>query len=383
MKRSFYPALCMVVLLLFPMIGSLSCPPKYLLVEGSNVQFTQSDWTPEIPIQMESDWVELPWWERTSLDSNQNSIHDSLEVQIGVIWVGLSYSRAINSEDISSIISMGIEPKIQIPAVNAVLLGAIDSSHLIELSNLEGVVMVEEYGTLRFYGDIQTPAVKASSSDVYPEGAWNLSVSGAGINIALTDTGVDSEHPGLVGKHVAGYDAVCFVHSDPTCILAGGRQTDGSFDPDDGNQHGTACMGMAAATGIDADGSQSEFYGSAPNSTLVDVRIGTDVGAGPFENYLLEQEFYESAMNGIQWIIDNKDTAWPGVNESLSGIDIISLSWGITSHEGGGSDGEDMHSRILNEATLAGVTVSVAAGNDGPDYEGLSGMGSSSLSITV
>ena len=278
---------------------------------------------------------------------------------------------------------MGIEPKIQIPAVNAVLLGAIDSSHLIELSNLEGVVMVEEYGTLRFYGDIQTPAVKASSSDVYPEGAWNLSVSGAGINIALTDTGVDSEHPGLVGKHVAGYDAVCFVHSDPTCILAGGRQTDGSFDPDDGNQHGTACMGMAAATGIDADGSQSEFYGSAPNSTLVDVRIGTDVGAGPFENYLLEQEFYESAMNGIQWIIDNKDTAWPGVNESLSGIDIISLSWGITSHEGGGSDGEDMHSRILNEATLAGVTVSVAAGNDGPDNEGLSGMGSSSLSITV
>ncbi|MFL2976952.1 MAG: S8 family serine peptidase [Candidatus Thalassarchaeaceae archaeon] len=383
MKRSFYPAVCMVVLLLFPMIGSLSCPPKYLLVEGSNVQFTQSDWTSEIPIQMESDWVELPWWERTSLDSNQNSIHDSLEGQIGVIWVGLSYSRAINSEDISSIISMGIEPKIQIPAVNAVLLGAIDSSHLIELSNLEGVVMVEEYGTLRFYGDIQTPAVKASSSDVYPEGAWNLSVSGAGINIALTDTGVDSEHPGLVGKHVAGYDAVCFVHSDPTCILAGGRQTDGSFDPDDGNQHGTACMGMAAATGIDADGSQSEFYGSAPNSTLVDVRIGTDVGAGPFENYLLEQEFYESAMNGIQWIIDNKDTAWPGVNESLSGIDIISLSWGITSHEGGGSDGEDMHSRILNEATLAGVTVSVAAGNDGPDNEGLSGMGSSSLSITV
>ena len=383
MKRSFYPALCMVVLLLFPMVGSLSCPPKYLSVDGSYVQFTKSEWTSEIPIQMEPDWVELPWWERTSLDSNRNSIHDSLENKTGVVWVGLSYSRAVTSEDISSIISMGIEPKIQIPAVDAILLGAIDSSNLLELSNLDGVVMIEEYGTLRFYGDIQTPAVKASSSDIYPEGAWNLSVSGAGINIALTDTGVDSEHPGLVGKHVAGYDAVCFVHSDPTCILAGGRQTDGSFDPDDGNQHGTACMGMAAATGIEADGSQSEFYGSAPNSTLVDVRIGTDVGAGPFENYLLEQEFYESAMNGIQWIIDNKDTAWPGVDESLSGIDIISLSWGITSHEGGGSDGEDMHSRILNEATLAGVTVSVAAGNDGPDNEGLSGMGSSSLSITV
>jgi len=42
-----------------------------------------------------------------------------------------------------------------------------------------------------------------------------------------------------------------------------------------------------------------------------------------------------------------------------------------------------MHSRILDEATLAGVVVSVAAGNDGPSNDGLSGMGSSSLSITV
>ena len=95
------------------------------------------------------------------------------------------------------------------------------------------------------------------------------------------------------------------------------------------------------------------------------------------------RSIYESAVNGLQWIIDNKDTEWEGVDERFYGIDIISLSWGITSHEGGGSDGEDMHSRILNEATLAGVTVSVAAGNDGPSNDGLSGMGSSSLSITV
>ena len=93
-----------------------------------------------------------------------------------------------------------------------------------------------------------------------------------------------------------------------------------------GNQHGTACMGMAAATGLDANGEQTGFEGSAPNASLIDVRIGTDAGAGPFENYLLSQEFYESAMNGLQWIIDNKDTAWPGVDESLYGIDIISLS---------------------------------------------------------
>ena len=209
-------------------------------------------------------------------------------------------------------------------------------------------------------------------------------MSGHGVNIAMVDTGVDNEHPGLNDKWVAGYDAVCYVHSDPQCVLAGGRDDSGAFDPDDGNQHGTACMGMASANGNAVDGTQQEiFKGSAPEAGLVDVRIGTDVGAGPFENYFIEQDFYESALNGIQWIIDNKDTAWSGVDEDHYGIDILSLSWGITSHEAGGSDGEDMHSRLLNEATLAGIVVSAAAGNDGPNNDGLSGMGSSSLSITV
>jgi len=263
------------------------------------------------------------------------------------------------------------------------LIGDVDASEVYALSQLEGVVMVERYGSLVFYGDVQTPAVKARNSTEYPVGAWDLGVSGHGVNIALTDTGVDNEHPGLSDKFVAGYDAVCYVHTDPQCLLAGGREEDGSFDPDDGNQHGTACMGMASATGMEADGSQSEYYGSAPNASLVDVRIATDVGAGPFENYLLEQEFYESAMNGLQWIIDHRDDAWSGVDEANHGIDIISLSWGITSHENGGSDGTDMHSRILDDAMLAGVTVSNAAGNDGPDNDGLSGMSASSLSVTV
>ena len=88
-------------------------------------------------------------------------------------------------------------------------------------------------------------------------------------------------------------------------------------------------------------------------------------------------------MNGLQWIIDHRDDAWAGVDEANHGIDIISLSWGITSHENGGSDGTDMHSRILDDAMLAGVTVSNAAGNDGPDNDGLSGMSASSLSVTV
>ena len=48
-----------------------------------------------------------------------------------------------------------------------------------------------------------------------------------------------------------------------TCIqipfFAAGGETDGSLDPDDGNQHGTACRGWQQQQEL-ADGSQSDFY---------------------------------------------------------------------------------------------------------------------------
>ena len=385
-------AFFMFALLMAPVTGSLTIHADqdrsaWMAMDSNGVVWNPVDSTTEVPQQAVADWLEstLPWWQRTVLDENRNGIHDSIESIEGVTGIGLSYGVPVSAIHISELQAINLTVNDVIESVNAVLLGQIDSHLAPTLAGLTDVVMVEHYGSVVFYGDVQTPAVKAMASPVYPKGAWDLGVSGAGINVAMVDTGVDNEHPGLNEKFVAGYDAVCYTPSDPICIAAGGgfRETDGTFDPDDGNQHGTACMGMAAATGINAAGEQTEFYGSAPDAALVDVRIGTDAGAGPFENYVLEQEFYESAMNGLQWIIDNKDTAWQDANESNYGIDIISLSWGITSHEGGGSDGEDMHSRILDEAMEAGIVVSVAAGNDGPDNDGLSGMGSSSLSVTV
>ena len=88
-------------------------------------------------------------------------------------------------------------------------------------------------------------------------------------------------------------------------------------------------------------------------------------------------------MDGLNWVIDNKDTTWAGVSNESFEIDIISTVEIITSHENGGSDGSDMFFSVLDEATFtAGVVVSVTA-NSGSDNDGLSGMGSSSLSITV
>ena len=382
--------LCAVIFI--PLTGSIYAQPHYdrndyIKVDNSGIHWLEIDRTHAIPSQAEPSWLyeNTPWYERSVYDQNKNSIHDSIESAQGSVGMAISYTTEITVDHINQLEQLGIVVVDTLESVNSVLIGMQESSTAQSIADLPDVAMVHQYGKVVFYGDIQTPNVKARNSSIYPDAAWNFGVTGKGVNIAMVDTGVDNEHPGLVGKFVAGYDAVCYLHTDPTCVAAGlgARETDGSYDPDDGNQHGTACIGMSSATGIDADGSQSEFYGSAPDSSLVDVRIGTDAGAGPFENYILEQEFYESAMNGIQWIIDNKDTAWAGVDESLHGIDIISLSWGITSHEGGGSDGTDMHSMILDAAMEEGIVVSVAAGNDGPNNDGLSGMGSSDLSITV
>ena len=383
-------AIFLFSLLMGPLTGSLTNQQDSNLSDWVAVDEQQIQWMPksstlQIPQQLSPQWIdnETSWWERTVLDQDRNEIHDSLESMIGVTGIALVYETDVTAIHLNALEELGLTVVDVIEAVDGVLLGQVNTSLAPTLAALDGVVMVEQYGKVIFYGDIQTPSVKASNSSFYPIGAWDLGVSGAGINIAMVDTGVDNEHPGLSDKFVAGYDAVCYLTTDPTCYGDILRRTDGTYDPDDGNQHGTACMGMAASTGIDSNGEQTEFYGAAPDAALVDVRIGTDAGAGPFENYVLEQEFYESAMNGIQWIIDNKDTAWQGADGTNYGIDILSLSWGITSHEGGGSDGNDMHSQILNVAMEAGIVVSVAAGNDGPDNDGLSGMGSSDLSITI
>ncbi|OIR22089.1 MAG: hypothetical protein BEU02_01780 [Marine Group III euryarchaeote CG-Epi5] len=341
---------------------------------------TEGNILSEIPDVKVNSWEEKLWWESTSRDLNRNKIVDWLENIEDEYPIGVIYGHQPTNEDLDLLEEIGLTVKVNVDLVNGLLLGTVNYELFETISNFPGVLMIEPYGKVVFYGDVQTPAIKASNSSVYSVGAWDLGFTGKGVNIAVVDTGIDNEHPGLDGKYIAGYDAVC---SDDALCVASLQEDDGSFDPDDQNQHGTACAGMAASNGILPNGESSNFTGSAPDADLVDVRIGTAVGAGPFENYVLEQEFYESAMDGLNWVIDNKDTAWAGVENESFGIDIISLSWGITSHENGGSDGSDMFSQVLDEATLAGVTVSVAAGNDGSNNDGLSGMGSSSLSITV
>jgi len=264
-----------------------------LPVSGIDSPSSKSTYVSEIPEVKINNWEDLPWWETTSRDLNRNGIVDWLEEIEDEYAIGVIYDHLPNEDDIALLSEIGVSVNYHVNAVNGLLLGSVNSELFQIISDFPGVLMIEPYGKVVFYGDVQTPAIKASNSSVYSEGAWDLGVTGNGVNIAIVDTGIDNEHPGVDGKFVAGYDAVCYMHTDlARCILAGSgsREDDGSFDPDDGNQHGTACSGMATSTGLLSSGEQTNFTGSSPDAKLVDVKIGSDVGAGPFENYLTEQE---------------------------------------------------------------------------------------------
>ena len=112
------------------------------------------------------------------------------------VRVGLSYGTEVNANHLADLNDMGLDVVDVIESVDAVLLGLINTSMVESLAQLDDVVMVERYGEIHLYGDIQTPAVKARNSSLYP-GAWDLGVTGDGVVIAMVDTGVDNEHPGL------------------------------------------------------------------------------------------------------------------------------------------------------------------------------------------
>ncbi len=79
----------------------------------------------------------------TSLDSDRNGIHDSLQSEQGRVNVGLSYSREILESDINLLSSIGFDVSVKLPVVDALLLGDVNASDIWQLSNIEGVVMVE------------------------------------------------------------------------------------------------------------------------------------------------------------------------------------------------------------------------------------------------
>lgn len=114
---------------------------------------------------------------------------------------------------------------------------------------------------------------------------------GAGITVAVLDTGIDPDHEAFQGRiSPDGYD---FVDGDPTpWDTANGIDDDQDLLIDEGHGHGTMVSGILALV--------------APEATILPVRILNDEGTG---------DAYTIAK-GIRYAL-------------LHGADVLNLSWGI------------------------------------------------------
>ena len=85
-------AVALVLILLSPLAGSIAVPSEnsnHTPLDSTGFQLIEEGLTTEIPIQEPIWWdSNLNWWEHTSLDSDRNGIHDSLQLEIGPVNVG-------------------------------------------------------------------------------------------------------------------------------------------------------------------------------------------------------------------------------------------------------------------------------------------------------
>ena len=129
------------------------------------------------------------------------------------------------------------------------------------------------------------------------ETAWTRS-KGAGVKIAIVDSGVDPLHEDLVGKMTGdGYD---FIADDTK--------------PDDENGHGTHVAGIAAATTFNGKG----VAGVAPDASIMSVRVlgGSGFNVREPDPSSLD-EIYANSADGVRWAVDHGAKV---INLSLGGV---------------------------------------------------------------
>lgn len=164
--------------------------------------------------------------------------------------------------------------------------------------------------------------------------------TGSGLSIAICDTGIDTSHPKLGGgvfpnsKVIGGYDV-------------GDNDTDPRPNSVTGENHGTACAGIAAGN----TGTVGDYIGGvAPDAKLYAIKISPgDTGSSS-----------DSAMiAGWEWCIAHKN------DDPNNPILIISTSFG------GGRNFSTCDSTVpamttaAANAVAAGITVFAASGNNG------------------
>jgi len=159
--------------------------------------------------------------------------------------------------------------------------------------------------------------------------------TGAGVAVAVIDTGIDGDHPFL-------QDSIlweeCFL-ADGGCPLTGGDRASGPGSAEDDASHGTHVAGIITS-------SDPDHQGVAPGAKIVALKVLDDQGVGSLSDILAAAD----------WVISNKDRF---------GIRVINLSLGTEGTFGGCCDNIDpISAMVVNTARSAGITIVAASGND-------------------
>lgn len=176
-----------------------------------------------------------------------------------------------------------------------------------------------------------------SRQAIYLPEAHDYSKGDAQITVAVLDTGIDLDHPELMGSLLPGYDFVDIINGAGKFL---GDYLGYDEDPEDEVGHGTHVAGIIAGQGLKMP------LGVVPHCKILPVRVlgamkrGTKkVGAGLVDNI----------NSGIKWAIDQ-------------GADVINMSLGIQHTDGGLP-----HESVVNYARRKGVSIVAASGNDGQE----------------
>lgn len=194
----------------------------------------------------------------------------------------------------------------------------------------------------------QQPIPETNYPDVVgADVVWEADVTGQGVSVAIVDTGLEST-PGLQEG----------IDGSKGRIVGWVDFVQGKKKPQDKNGHGTHIAGIIANTQVGEDG---EWNGISPGVNLVGVRVLNKDGYGTYEN----------VIQGIQWVVENKD---------VYNIRVLNLSLVSAVHS---PYWADPLNQAVMQAWANGIVVVVAAGNGGPDPMTISVPGNVPYVITV